>query len=157
MCTVSNRELALQHQASAQHQHPKLEPKPMSLCLLRALRVLHRPGVMTATEARHGLILLPKYCVKCSCSAHAAAAAIGPVHPHSRFPTRICRGSGVHPHHHPRFAGDRGPSPSPFPIGGSVPCGRLEPLELAGRLLAGLSTYAHAMARRGPGRLPEEL
>jgi hypothetical protein len=38
-------------------------------------------------------------------------------------PPPICRGSKVQPHH-PRFAGDRGSSPSPVPIGGSesVPC-----------------------------------
>ena len=55
-------------------------------------------------------------------------------------PPPICRGSGVHPHHHPRFAGDRGSSPSPvsmigtpdgISIGGSVPCFRVL---LAGRL-----------------------
>jgi hypothetical protein len=44
--------------------------------------------------------------------------------PRGRSP--ICRGSGVHPHRHPshgpRLAGDRGSSPSPVPIGGSVPC-----------------------------------
>jgi hypothetical protein len=52
-------------------------------------------------------------------------------HPHPRFagdrgsipaPSPICGGSGVHPRPHPRFAGDRGSSPSPVPIGGSVPC-----------------------------------
>jgi hypothetical protein len=54
----------------------------MSLCLLRTLL----PRVMTATEARRGLILLP---IKCSCSAHA-----------------YNRGSIPTPD--PRFAGDRG-------------------------------------------------
>jgi hypothetical protein len=97
----------------------------MSLCLLRALL----PRVMTATEARRGLILLP---VKCSCSAHAYNRGSSPSLirvPGDRFagdrpgggpsppPSPICRGSGVHP----RFAGDRGSSPSPAPIGGSVP------------------------------------
>jgi hypothetical protein len=54
---------------------------------------------MTATEARHGLILLPVRC-KCSCSAHAYNRGSIP------SPPPICRGSGL----------------SPFPIGGSVPC-----------------------------------
>ena len=40
---------------------------------------------------------------------------------HPRSPSPICRGSGVHPHRHPRFAGDRGSSPSPIPIGDSAP------------------------------------
>jgi hypothetical protein len=85
----------------------------MSLCLLRALL----PRVMTATEARRGLILLPIKC-QCSCSG-----------------TRL-QPDGDHPGDDPRFAGDRGsipaaipdlpgiggPSPSPVPIGGSVPC-----------------------------------
>ena len=53
--------------------HCNIKPAPsisilnrnrMSLCLLRTLL----PRVMTATEARRGLILLP---IKCSCSAHA--------------------------------------------------------------------------------------
>jgi hypothetical protein len=60
---------------------------------------------MTATEARHGPILLP---TKCSCSAHA-----------------YNRGSIPTPD--PRFAGDRGSTPIPIPdfklpgIGGPPP------------------------------------
>ena len=30
-------------------------------------------------------------------------------------PSPICRGSGVHPHRHPRFAGDRGSIPTAIP------------------------------------------
>ena len=49
-------ELALQHQASAQHHNPLVRNRSrMSLCLLRTLL----PRVMTVTEARRGLILLP--------------------------------------------------------------------------------------------------
>ena len=49
----------------------------MSLCLLRTLR----PRVMTATEARRGLILLP---IKCSCSAYAYNRGSIPI-PDPRF------------------------------------------------------------------------
>jgi hypothetical protein len=72
----------------------------MSLCLLQEVRTL-LPRVMTATEARRGLILLP---IKCSCSARAYVQ------------------SGIIPIPDPRFAGDRGsesnlsPSPPPSPI-----------------------------------------
>ena len=93
-----------------------------SLCLLRTLL----PRVMTATEARRGLILLP---IKCSCSARAYNRGSIPtpipdlpgIGGPSPSPSPIRRGSGVHSHPHPRFAGDRGSSPSPVPIGGFVP------------------------------------
>jgi hypothetical protein len=112
--------------------HCNIKPAPsisilnrnrMSLCLLRTLL----PRVMTATEARRGLILLP---IKCSCSGTRLQSGIIPgmipdlpgIGGPSPPPSPICRGSGVHPRRHPRFAGDRGSSPSPVPIGGSVPC-----------------------------------
>ena len=88
----------------------------MSLCLLRTLL----PRVMTVTEARRGLILLP---IKCSCSAHAYNRGSIPtpipdlpgIGGPSPSPSPIRRGSGVHSHPHPRFAGDRGSTPIPIP------------------------------------------
>ena len=88
----------------------------MSLCLLRTLL----PRVMTVTEARRGLILLP---IKCSCSAHAYNRGSSPspipdlpgIGGPSPSPSPICRGWGVHPHPHPRFAGDGGSIPIPIP------------------------------------------
>ena len=109
---LGDSELALQHQASAQHQHHHDDPKPKPDIAVSSSDLLSR--VTTATEARHGLILLP---IKCSCSAHAYNRGSIPT-PDPRFAGD--RGSG-HPHHHPRFAGDRGSSPSAVPIGGSVP------------------------------------
>ena len=83
------------------------------LCLLRTLL----PRVMTVTEARRGLILLP---IKCSCSAHAynrgSSPSPGPIPDlpgmggPSPSPSPICRGWGVHPH-----AGDGGSIPIPIP------------------------------------------
>jgi hypothetical protein len=67
------------------------------------------------------------FCCPSSAAARAARHAPtmtgGPSPVPRRHPrSPICRGSGVHPHPHPRCAGDRGSSPSPVPIGGSVPC-----------------------------------
>jgi hypothetical protein len=60
---------------------------------------------------------------------HREADSTGPESP-TAGPTSVPPESGhgtpdPHPHPHPRFAGDRGSSPSPVPIGGSVPCAGL--------------------------------
>jgi hypothetical protein len=64
-------------------------------------------------------------------------------------PSPICRGSGVHPRRHPRFAGDRGSSPSPVPIGGSVPWKLLDVKACS------KSPPAKATRVRSPGDTPD--
>ncbi len=76
----------------------------MSLCLLRTLL----PRVMTATEAS---LWADSRCYPLSAAARHTPTIGGPSIP----PSPICRGSGVHPHPHPRFAGDRGSTPIPIP------------------------------------------
>ncbi len=88
----------------------------MSLCLLRTLL----PRVMTATEARHGLILLP--IIKCSCSAHAYNRGSTPTGtPDPRFQVAGDSDRGSTPTPTPdlpaaRGIGPGGPPPSPPPI-----------------------------------------
>jgi hypothetical protein len=114
----------------------------LSVCLLRTLL----PRVMTAKPIKLGM---GSFCYLLSAAARHTPT-IGD-HPHPRSPicrgvtsrpgpgriggpspspSPICRGSGVHPRRHPRFAGDRvsipaaipdlpgigGPSPPPSPI-----------------------------------------
>jgi hypothetical protein len=135
LATPAGKQAGSKRKRASSSWHCNIKPAPsisilnrnrMSLCLLRTLL----PRVMTATEARRGLILLP---IKCSCSGTRLQSGIIPgmipdlpgIGGLSPPPSPICRGSGVHPRRHPRFAGDRGSSPSPVPIGGSVPCLRV--------------------------------
>ncbi len=58
-------------------------------------------------------------------------------------PNSSCRGSGVHPHHHTRFARDRGSSPFPVPIEGSCP--QAGQVACQGGLLVWLATWPGEM------------
>jgi hypothetical protein len=122
----------------------------MSLCLLRALL----PRVMTATEARRGLILLR---IKCSCSAHAynrgSSRGWTPDLPEigDPTPTPDLPGIGGPPPRPPPICRNRGSTPTPGSNRGFRALrggpGRVQSLQCQGRPIRGQPEAPAALAR----------
>ena len=115
-------------------QEPSLlVPLPVLTGTSRVLKCSEGESGPTASsgDVRQPLKLgVGSFCYPLSAAARHAPTIGGPspspipdlpgIGDHPRSPSPICRGSGVHPHRHPRFAADRGSSPSPIPIGDSA-------------------------------------